>query len=150
MEYLPTLIAALLGGAIGSGITAAGSLSIARSSRRESAAVALWDYHFALVGFVASQIGEVRDDEVSFQTATFVEVRKAHRTAYPYAGYLRQKAHKELFRDPWLHIGGSRGQDLQESLDTAAELDKYAALLESELRRTFPRRRCDLFARPRA
>lgn len=146
-ELMAALIAALVGGTIGSAITAWSSVIIARSQRREVAAAALWSYQYAISAFAADQIRGVVDEQVSLLSADFQRVRDALHDAYPFAGYLPASARKRLFRGAWIDVGPSLGTDWRDSLDAASQMDKLAAELEMHLDGVFPRRLGD---RPRS
>lgn len=141
-ELLSALIAALVGGSVGSAITAWASVAIARSQRREQAASALWAYHYALAAFSANSHGEWMDD-VPLITADFKQVRETLQGAYSYAGYVGPVARRKLFRAAWIEPDYSHGQDPGGAMDAAKQFDQLADLLEIELDWVFPRRAGD-------
>lgn len=141
-ELLSALIAALVGGAVGSAITAWASVAIARSQRREEAAAALWAYHYALSAFSAKEHSEWIDF-VSLTEADFKQVRQTLQAAYPYAGYVGPKARRKLFRATWIEPDDSHGADPNLAMAAAKQFDDLADLLEAELDWAFPRRAGD-------
>lgn len=146
MDDMAVLLVAMLGGIAGSMLTALVSLSIPRSQRRRDAALALWDYHYALAAYAASEYESVID-EVPLIGADFAEVRRTLRAAYPFSGYLGAHVRRKLFETASIDPGPSRGIDLDDSLGAAGEISSMADLLRIELEWVFPLR---MFGRLRA
>ncbi len=139
-EFLSALIAALVGGAVGSAITAWASVAIARSQRREQAAAALWAYHYALAGFAAKAGAELGPSEdVTLIRAELKDVLRALKSAYPFAGYLSGKSRTSLFTGAWITTDPYSDWPAQAQQDYY-EFSRLANLLEIELDWAFPRR----------
>lgn len=141
-DLLSALIAALVGGAIGSAITAWASVAIARSKRREEAAAALWSYHYSLTG-VAQTAAVGPDWEVSLVKAEQEEVNAALRAAYPYAGYLGRRSREMLFTNAWVDMATHEPDPWERREQVYAEFSKLAHRLENDLDWVFPRRALD-------
>ena len=141
-ELLSALIAALIGGVVGSTITAWASLAIARSHRREDAAKALWAYHYSLTSLAAevgSTLGDL--DAITLLKSDWEETRERHKVAYPFAGYLSNKARRDLFTSAWFAVDTDPSAEWYEHDQLRYnELSRHATQLENELDSAFPRR----------
>lgn len=137
-----SLLAALAGGTVGSAITAGAGLVQSGRASRERAAVSLWEYHRALLGFASKNYSELGfgEDQAFMASASFKEVVSAYETAYPWAGYLRPAARRELFRIANIEIGQIPWNSPDDILVAANSSQKLADRLERELERVFPLR----------
>lgn len=141
-KVITPLVSGLLGGAIGSAITAFTSLTLWRRQQHTEASKVLWDYHYSLSASAAKAY-EAISDEPGYSTlldADYKEIKTALRMAYPYAGFLSQDAREKLFRGPWVDQGDYR-DDYDDTY--AKNLHQLAKLLEDELDWVFPRRAGD-------
>jgi len=140
-DLVSALIAALVGGVIGSAITAWASVAIARSQRREAAASALWDYHYALAAFAAQAGAAIGpSEERTLLKTDFDTVVTALHAAYPYSGYIGAKARKHLFRSPWVFDVGNFAEWYEAAQQDHDEFTRLAIQLEIALDWAFPRR----------
>jgi hypothetical protein len=136
------LVSGLVGGAIGSAITAFTSLTLWRRQQHTEASKVLWDYHYFLSASAAKAY-EAINDEPGYSTlldADYKGIKAALRMAYPYAGFLSQPAREKLFRGAWVDHGDYR-DDYDDTY--AKNLYQLAKLLENELDWVFPRRAGD-------
>jgi len=141
-SIIVTILVAALGGTLGAGITAGAGLAQSRRATREKAGLALWAYQRALAGFAISRYQSLGYDETRahFLGNDFKEVTKAYRDAYPWAGYVRPKARKTLFRSVSIVIGEVPYDDPDDIIASARSADELADRLEKELDRAFPLR----------
>lgn len=145
LELWPALISALIGGAVGSGITAWTSLAITRSRRREGAANALWVYHYSLASLAAevgSNLGDI--EAITLLKSDWDEMRANLKAAYPFAGYLSSRARRELFTSAWIDVDTRPEAEWYEQVQLEYNgLTRLASRLENELDWAFPRRSGD-------
>lgn len=140
-----SLLAALAGGTVGSAITAGAGLVQSGRATRERASIALWEYHRALLGFASKNYSDLGygEDQAFMARASFKEVVRAYEKAYPWAGYLRPPARRELFRVANIEIGQIPWDRPDDLLVAANSSQKLADQLERELERVFPLRSGD-------
>ena len=139
------------GGAFGALISSRTNSRIAKATRRDKAAEALWQYHYALVAFAADAGGELQDQQVSLLTADWKQVAECLRAAYPFAGYLSGRAKRRLFTRAWIDAYSDPGAEWYEKAqERHDQFSALAALLETELQWAFPQRRCDRYRGLRA
>lgn len=140
-ELLPTLLGLLGGGAVGALISSRTTSRIARATRRDNAAEALWRYHYALSGFAADAGAELQDERVPMLHSEWKDVRHSLRNAYPYAGYLHGRVRQILFTEAWIKANNDLSQEWYENAQARySQFSNLAALLEAELQWAFPQR----------
>ncbi|MGV3711395.1 hypothetical protein [Pseudolysinimonas sp.] len=136
---------AVLGGAVGSAITAGAGLAQSSRATREAASSALWNYHRNLLGFATRKYNELGFDEdrARMAGASFKQVAAAWEAAYPWASYLRPTARYDLFRNANIEIGQIPWDSPDDLLTAVNSAQDAAERLERELERVFPRRFAD-------
>jgi len=136
------VLVAVLGGAVGASITAGAGLVQSSRATRETASIALWEYHRALLGFATKKYRDLGfgEDQAFMARADFKEVVAAFEAAYPWASFLRPSARRDLFRNASIDIGEIPWDSPDDYLIAANSTQAIADRLERELERVFPRR----------
>lgn len=145
-DLIPALLGLLSGGAVGALISSRTTSKIAKATRRDKAAEALWNYHYALSGFAARAGSELQDEQVPMLHSEWKGVRRSLREAYPYAGYLPEPVKVKLFTKAWIDTNADPSQEWYEEAQARYnQFSKLAAMLEAELQWAFPQRIGDRF-----